>query len=245
MIRIFKSELLKLKRSRFIEIIMIIPIFFVVTGIMNFIRYKSIFMRENPSIWDPVYEQSALMYGLFLLPVLATIIMATLVNMENKNSNLRRMLSLPIKKSEIYICKFLSGCFLIFINIVVFILIVSIFGNLLKPSNSSMPLYVLYRPILAYFSLIPVMAIQYYLSIKFSNIFVSIGIGTIFSISSVLVGTTKFWLAFPWCYPFKSISATHVSIGLSNTLLMHFVGLVITIFITFMGIKEFNKKEIF
>ncbi len=48
MINIFKSELLKLKRSRFLEIVMIIPIFFVCTGISNFIRYKSTFMKHNP-----------------------------------------------------------------------------------------------------------------------------------------------------------------------------------------------------
>jgi len=243
-INIFKSELLKLKRSRFLEIVMIIPIFFVCTGISNFIRYKSTFMKHNPSIWDPIYEQSALMYGLFLLPLLVTIIMAILVHIEKTDNNLRRIVSLPIKKSHIYICKFLAGSLLIFINIVVFIVIVVICGNLLKPANSSMPLYVIYRPILAYFSLLPVMAIQYYLSMKFSNVFISIGIGTIFSIPSVLVGITKFWIVFPWCYAFKAISATHTSMPIPTGILMYIIGIVTTIIVTLKGIKELNNKDI-
>ncbi|MCY6370608.1 ABC transporter permease [Clostridium ganghwense] len=247
MISIFKNELLKLKRSRFLEIIMIIPLLFVGIGISNFIRYKSIFLKENPSIWEPVYEQSALLYGFFLLPVLVTVIMCMIVNIENKNNNIGRMLSIPIKRKDFYIGKFLCGCFLIFINILVFILIVSICGNILKPSNSPMPLYVIYRPILTYFALVPVMAIQYYLSIKFSNIFIPIALGILFTLLSFIVaGAIPFlWIIFPWSYAGKAISATHVSISLSITILMYFVGIVTAVVITYKGINELNSKDIF
>lgn len=241
---ILKSEFLKLKRSYFLEIVMIIPIFFVVTGIGNFIRYKSTFMEENTTIWSPVYEQSAIMYGLFFLPIMVTLIMSILVNIENTDNNLRRMVSLPIKKSHLYISKFIAGASLVFINIVVFILFVAILGNIVKPEGSAMPLYVIYQPLLAYLSLIPLMAIQYYLSMKFSNVFISIGIGTLLSIPSVLVGMTKLWVLFPWCYAFKAISAIQVKPPIMDLLSMYGIGSILTILFTIKGISEFEKRDI-
>lgn len=247
MIKIFKNELLKLKRLYFIEIMMFIPLFFVLTGILNFIRYKSTFLAENPSIWEPIYEQSAIFYGFLLLPILVTVIMSLITHIESKNNNLSKILSLPIRKKNFYIVKFLCGCFLILINILIFILIVTTFGIIFKSSNSRIPLYIIYKPLLSYFSLIPTMAIQYYLSIKFSNIFIPIGLGILFTIISFIgSGIIPYlWFFLPWSYAGKTMSATHITLSLSSTILMFIIAAIITVFITNKGIKFIKNKDIF
>ncbi|GAA0737596.1 hypothetical protein GCM10008906_13930 [Clostridium oceanicum] len=91
------------------------------------------------------------------------------------------------------------------------------------------------------------MAIQYYLSIKFSNIFIPIGLGILFTIISFIgSGIIPYlWFFLPWSYAGKTMSATHITLSLSSTILMFIIAAIITVFITNKGIKFIKNKDIF
>jgi hypothetical protein len=241
--KLLEAELLKLKHSNILALIMFLPLFFVALGFTNFIRYKELFTEKGQNIWQQIYTQSAMFYGLFILSLFVTIVMAIIVRIENSENNFRRILTLSVKRKEIYLAKFLVGAGIVFLNLFGFMLMVIAAGSILA-GTSKMPLGIVYGPLLAFVALIPVMAIQYYLSMRFSNIGVALGIGAVFSIPSVLISNTKFWIFFPWTYSGRAIlSGANVN-PFETGWYMYAIGIVIALLFTLRGMYEFSEKDI-
>ncbi len=241
--KVLEAELLKLKHSKIIALVMFLPLFFVVLGFTNFIRYKELFTSKGQNIWQQVYTQSAMFYGLFVLSLFVTIVMAILVRIENSENNFRRILTLSVKRKEIYLAKFMVGVAIVFLNLLGFMFMIIAAGGILA-GNTKMPLGIIYGPLLAFVALIPVMAIQYYLSMKFSNIGVALGIGAVFSIPSVLISNTRFWILFPWTYSGRAILTGANVHPFETGIHMYAIGIVIAILFILKGMYEFEKIDI-
>jgi hypothetical protein len=169
--------------------------------------------------------------------------MAIIVRIENSENNFRRILTLSVKRKQIYLAKFLVGAGIVFLNLLGFMLMVIAAGSILA-GNSKIPLGIIYGPLLAFIALIPVMAIQYYLSMRFSNIGVALGIGAIFSIPSVLISNTRFWIFFPWTYPGRAILTGANTHPFETGIYMYVIGIVIAILFILKGMYEFEKIDV-
>jgi hypothetical protein len=242
MFEVFKIELMKVKRSKLLCIVTLMPLFIVFQGIGNFLRYHDLFTSKGQNIWMQVYTQSVIFYGMNLLPLIVTIVMAYLANMENKQDNWKTMLILPIEKSHMYISKFFVGAIFIFLNIIVFISAVLIGGKMLASINMAFPKEIIIRPLLAFLVLFPVMAIQYYLSIRFSNA-VALGVGIAMTLPAMLIANTKYWILFPWTYAgMFTLSGKVNMFSTSNNL--YLICAAIFIMVMLLGIREFNKRDV-
>lgn len=240
--KVLEAELLKLKHSKILALAMFLPLFFVGLGITNFIRYKEIFTSKGQNVWQQMYTQSTLFYGLFLLSLFVTIIMAILVRIENCENNFRRILTLSVKRGQIYLAKFIIGSGIVLLNLMGFSIMIVVLGSIVA-GNIKIPLNIIYSPFLAFIALLPVMAIQYYLSMKFSNIGIALGIGATFSIPSVLISNTKFWILFPWTYPGRAI-LTGANVHFETGIYMYVIGVIVALVFIFRGMYEFNEKDI-
>lgn len=240
--KVLEAELLKLKHSNVLTIVMFLPLFFVSIGFANFIRYKELFTSKGQNIWMQVYNQSAIFYGLFLLSLFVTIVMAILVRIENSNNNFRRILTLSVKRKEIYIAKFLVGCGIVFINVIIFMILVIIVGAI-AAKDFNLPLSIIYAPMLTLIALMPVMSIQYYLSMKFENIGVPLGIGVLFSLPSVFISNTKYWILFPWTYPGRAL-LTGANVSFETDKSMYIIGIIVAMIFILLGMYEFNNKDV-
>lgn len=240
---IYKVELLKLRHSRILNIVMFLPLFFVILGFTNFIRYKKLFTEKGQNVWSQVYTQSSIFYGLFIIGLFITIAIAVLVRIENSEDNFKRMLTLPVKRSELYIAKLVVGCGIVFLNLILFMLLTILAGAVIAPHSQTMPREMIYAPLLAIIASLPVIAVQYYLSMKFKNIAVPLGVGLVFSFPSVLIDNTKYWMLFPWDYPGRVLlGGSNVSFNFPPY--MYVVSVILFIVVTLIGVCEFNNRDI-
>ncbi|WP_315122138.1 ABC transporter permease [uncultured Clostridium sp.] len=236
-------ELIKLRHSKLLWIITLVPIFFVSIGFINFLRYKDIFTSKGQDVWQQLYTQSAIFYGMILLPIFVTVVMAILARIENAQDNWKKICALPVKRAHMYVSKLIIGSGFILLNLLVFMATV-IVGGFFIAGNKAMPPNIMYAPLLTFISLIPVMVIQFYLSIRFSNIGVPLGVGVAFSIPSLLISNTKFWILFPWTYPGRALlngsSINFFDMGIH----MYIIGIIIATIFIVIGINEFNNRDI-
>lgn len=239
----FSVELLKLKHSKMLGIVMFAPLFFVMLGFSNFLRYRELFTSKGQNVWQQVYTQSSIFYGLFLIALFITIIMAILVRIEDSEDNFKRLLTLPIKRSDVYIAKLVVGCGIVLLNLFIFVLLVIVAGVIVAPVRESMPMNLIYSPMLCFVASLPVIAVQYYLSMKFKNIAVPLGVGVVFSLPSVLINNTKYWILFPWAYPGRAmLNGGNMSFPCPNS--MYITAIIVFIAFVLLGMYEFNNKDI-
>lgn len=177
---IYKVELLKLKHSKVLGIVMFLPLFFVVLGFGNFIRYRELFTSKGQNIWHQIFTQSSMFYGLFIVALFITILVAVLVRIENSGDNFKRILALPVKRSDIYLSKLLVTCGMVLLNLFIFTLLVIAAGIIAAPYSESMPKEIIYSPLLCFAASLPVISLQYYLTMKFENITVPLAVGVVF-----------------------------------------------------------------
>ncbi|NLZ54411.1 MAG: hypothetical protein GX892_14960 [Thermoanaerobacteraceae bacterium] len=54
---------------------------------------------------------------------------------------------------------------------------------------------------MAYFASLPIMAIIYVLSIRYSQMALPLGVGIGLTLPAMIVANTKYWIIYPWSYP--------------------------------------------
>jgi hypothetical protein len=239
-LKMIKIEFYKLKHLKSILVVLLLPFFFVITGIANAYRYKDIMLNKHP--WTNIYEQSAIIYGGIFFPIIIAMVMLILTRIEFKENNLNRMFSMPIEKYKFYLSKFVVGCSLLFIDSLLLSLICAVSGILCGYTN--VPMYVLTAPIIAALSMIPAMAVHYYIAITHENIGLPLFSGIIALILTMFISATKYWYLFPWSYSGKLImfGSPYASDSTFPPLAIIFSVLIFTLF-TYLGIKHLNKID--
>ncbi|MCT4619587.1 MAG: ABC transporter permease [Marinisporobacter sp.] len=198
LLKLIKVEFNKLKGTKSLPIFMFFPFFFFICGLMNVMKYKHIMLKNDP--WGHIYEQNAIAYGGIFFPIVTAIIIISLTKIEFKHNNFKKIFSLPVTRGKIYFAKFITCCLLTLTNVLIFIGF-CILSAIIIIHTKQIPMYVVFSPLLAFVFSLPIMAIQYYLSIRFKNIVLPLGLAIILIIPTMIINATKFWFVFPFTYP--------------------------------------------
>lgn len=76
---------------------------------------------------------------------------------------------------------------------------------------------------------------------KFENIAVPLGVGVVFSLPSVLINNTRYWILFPWTYPGRALlNGSNLNFPFSNY--MYIISVAVFVIFIIVGVYEFNKK---
>ncbi|MBS4538930.1 ABC transporter permease [Clostridium sp. D2Q-11] len=239
-----KIEFMKIKRSNIFLVATFFPILAVIQG---FSFAKNIKGQEEIDLWGALFSGSTLMYGMLILPIFITIIFAIITRIEHSNNGWKQLLSLPIRREDVYISKLILGCIAVLYNLVVFLIGILISGIILG-GKGSIPLdIIVLRPLLAFISSLPIIAIQFYISFKFKNVGVPLGVGAIFTLPTILIAnSTKYWIFYPWTYPVLTMMPNFVT-SAEQTLrygIMYGVSILSFISIIGVGLYKFRSKDI-
>lgn len=240
---IFEIEILKLKNSKILSIVILAPIFMVVQGALNLIRYYNLFTGKGQDVWKQLYSQSMIFYVGVLLPVLVSIVMTLMARIENANGSWKHYLSLPVKKEKIYGIKFIIGCGLVFINIAVLIVSMIIAGKVIGIQGHMPYNMILIQPMAVYVSSLPIMAILYVLSIRFSHMALPLGVGIGLSIPAMIVANSKFWMFYPWTYPIMAGLGGDMD-TFSKGNIVYKISFIFLIIVFSFGYVRFKKKDV-
>lgn len=240
---IFEIEILKLKNSKILSIVILAPIFMVVQGVSNLIRYYDLFTGKGQNVWEQLYNQSMILYVSVLFPILISIVMTLMARIENANNSWKHYLSLPVKKEKIYGIKFIIGCGLVFINIIVLIISMLIAGGIMGVKGHIPYNTVLIQPMVIYVSALPIMAILYVLSIRFSHMALPLGVGIGLSIPAMLVANSKLWIFYPWTYPIMAGLGGDMD-TFSKGNIVYIISFILLIAVFSFGYGRFKKRDV-
>lgn len=240
---IIAVELLKLKNSKILWIVILTPVFMVLQGVINLIRYYNLFTGRGQNVWEQLYTQSMIFYVMILFPVLISVVMTLVARLENAHHGWKQYLSLPVKKEAVYVIKFLTACGLVFVNILALIMSMLLAGLFIGVEGNLPYQTLISRPMLTYLTALPMMAILYVLSIRYTQMTVPLGIGIGLTLPAMVVANSKYWIICSWTYPV--MAALGGTMGVFNK--GHFVYLIsIILFVAVLlyGIRSFSQKDI-
>lgn len=207
---IFSGEWLK-KRHSFSAWLVIIGGFFIpLVNTLVFIFYPNqlIGMHKSGQFWDVLSDNSWRSMVFMLLPLGIVLAISLTTQLEFKNNTWKQLHAAPVSFTNIYFSKLLV---IILMLVQVFVLFnIGIYMSAVIPSflNSKIPFpnyaislgSLLSKNAIYFLLCLPIVAIQFMLSLQIKNFIVPIGIGLAFTIGGVMAFTWKYAFTLPYAY---------------------------------------------
>ncbi|ABF40439.1 conserved hypothetical protein [Candidatus Koribacter versatilis Ellin345] len=183
----FSCEWLKRKRSLSSVLIVIGALFTpaIVFASRLFHRQQLLKLSAAAGFWESLWASSWESMAVFFLPMAAILITALVTQIEFRNNSWKQVLTLPLHPLTIFSSKLAVIVLLVLEFLVLFDLGIYVSGVgpcLLLPGvplpQSRLPATTFAAGTLRYFlACLPIVAVQYLLSLRFKNFLVSVGVG--------------------------------------------------------------------
>ncbi|WP_191565835.1 ABC transporter permease [Metabacillus idriensis] len=234
MLSILKSDLLKVKRKWFWLIVFLGPFGVIALQMVNYgVRYDYL-MKQQPDVWAGLLEN----INMFVAPALLlgmTILASQIAALEHQQSSWKQLLSLPVKRREVFTSKWIIVCMMIFISSTLLFLGTVLFGISLKFSVHDIPIFdVLKNSYYPFFAGIPVLCLQVWMSIVFSNQAYPLSVGIFGAVFSLAAYAAPDWV--PWKWP--------LLIGAYDPLWYVIAGLITGSILFLAGMTDFVRREV-
>ncbi|MGL5260437.1 MAG: ABC transporter permease [Lachnospiraceae bacterium] len=243
-------EIIKIRRNKIFPILLIAPILVVVSGISALSMYLT---PEYPDPWAAMFIQSSLLFSYYLLPLSMVVVCVMLHSREQQANGILKMLSLPVDKTKMVLAKFMVVVIYLIIEMLIFLVVFTIAGLYTSFTNELItpaPIgYILKWSSLILISMLPSIAVMWAITVRFSKIFISVGLNFLFTIPGILFSALPVWYLFPYCYSGhiirSAISSTNIDVPELPFNLIPFIPVAFIVFIVFLfiSIKSFGKYE--
>lgn len=203
-----QSEWLKTKRSAASWLCIIGGFFIPLIYFIVFLKNHSTINDLGTGIWETHFHKLWRDMAIFLLPMGVILSSSLITQMEYKNNTWKQLHTTPQRFTTVFFAKFsviilMTLKFFLFFNIGIVlsgILPTLIFnGSLPKESIPLMPF--LRGNANVFLTCLPIIAIQYLISLNFKNFLVPIGIGLLGLIGSLIGMVWKYIWVSPYSYP--------------------------------------------
>lgn len=112
LLKLLRAERIKLKRSPVWIAFLIMPVIPAILGTLNYMGNLELLKSEWYSLWT----QHSLFTCYFFLPIMLGIYCAYIMRLENTNHNWNKVLTMPVKRSSVFLAKLISASFMILIS---------------------------------------------------------------------------------------------------------------------------------
>lgn len=112
LLKLLRAERIKLKRSPVWIAFLIMPVIPAILGTLNYMGNLELLKSEWYSLWT----QHSLFTCYFFLPIMLGIYCAYIMRLENSNHNWNKVLTMPVKRSSVFLAKLISASFMILIS---------------------------------------------------------------------------------------------------------------------------------
>ena len=208
--RSVSAEAFKLKRTPILWISIIGGVASAIIVFLLFFILTDEFIQFNQSPWLEYYEISYGVLSLLLIIPYIVLVTSTVAQAEHKSNAWKYLYALPLTKGNIYFSKlFMTIILIAFTHLIFFVstLVGAYILDLARPVFE----FSKYTPDVgkwagiifhSFIAILGVTAIQYWLSVRWSNMIIPIAIGIMaFLLSIMILGEDKIALFFPYCYP--------------------------------------------
>jgi hypothetical protein len=246
---IIKTEFIKSKRSASLRLTVIgsafIPFIFLMMYIFkpeHFIKALSV----NP--WIEHYVGGFQSGAAFLLPMFIILITSLVTQTETKNNAWKQVFTAPVSITSVILAKFVMiqviilSCFVLFD---VYMGLTAVIANLINPgynffsSHLDMNAVLMYT-LKIYTATLAISAIQFWISLRFKNYILPLGIGMALLITGLVVMRWEYIYLYPYAYPLLTFM-TSIKLN-QNWLVRHeYISMCYALIILLLTILDVNK----
>jgi len=205
----FQSEWLKKRRSAAVWLVLIggflIPVIMLIVRFTNFDRLAVV--NGSDKVWDSLYHGSWRSMGLFLLPMGVILATSLVTQLEFRNNAWKQLHTTPQSLSTIFFAKLavilvMLMQFFILFNVGIYLVgvIPSFFNGVPYPKQSYTPTLLLKQNYGFIIACLPIVALQYLLSLQFKNFLLPIGAGLGLLVASLIAVNWKHGYSIPYTY---------------------------------------------
>src|SRR5215204_3633311 len=207
----FQSEWLKTKRSLAFWMVVIggffTPSIIIVARLVRYTRVPELYSAEN--FWDLLWKNSWESVAIFFLPLGAILSTSLIAQIEYKNNTWKQLHTLPLSYTTIFVAKLavivvLMLQFFVLFNIGIYLsamLPYWLVSGVPYPRQPVPYLHYLRENALYFIDCLPIVALQYLISLRYANFLVPVGLGFVFWVGSLAALPWQFGYAIPYTYP--------------------------------------------
>lgn len=226
------------------------------TGIIVAFFFIMLFGTENfiPSEGAHPWRHFFLVYyegtAFMLLPLFAIIIATLMCYIEYRNNTWKHLLISTVPRTYLYLSKLLLTYLMIIIAHFLFIILMLISGVMLGLIRPDLQLFstapdMIFLFKLAFKTIISIgamLAIQFWVSIRFRSFIVALGVGVIgFVLSSLLTDAWEYVIFLPYTYPLLYLREVYLDNWLSS---VEIYSIMYFLLCTVLGLFDFQKMTI-
>ena len=209
MFKLMQVELLKIRRSLALLMMLACPLVVVVL-IMSVILRNTPLAAFNVAVWGQVQLGITALWSYFMLPLYVALTTSLVNGNEHRNQTWRLMLTLPINQHQLFFAKALVAWLLIVgsnMALVVFVAVaIVLVGAAGYPVDGAfgndLALLMLKIPI----ACLPILIVQHAISWRFGNIVLPLAVGVIATMGITQVGSSEYWVYYPWSYVLMAVN---------------------------------------
>ena len=206
----FQSEWLKKKRSLASWLIVVgslfTPLIVIVARLLNHGRLNDIYAAND--FWTQLWKNSWESMAIFFLPMAAILATSLITQIEYKNNAWKQVHTLPLGMTTIFFSKLgvillMLMQFFVLFNLGTYLSAMipyALVGGVPYP-HAPLPISIfVYDNVLYFVDCLPIVALQYLLSLQFKNFLVSVGIGFLAWVGALAALSWKFGYIIPYTY---------------------------------------------
>lgn len=240
-----QSEWIKTKRSSASWLCIIGGFFIPVIYFIKFCYDGNSINSYKVDIWKMLFNQMWQNMATFLLPMGVILASSLITQLEYKNNTWKQVHASPQSFTTIFFSKFtviglMTLKFFLFFNIG--ILVAGILPSLLfdhKLPIQGIPITYFLRANLNYFiTCLPILAIQYLISLKFNNFLIAVGIGLLGLIGSLIAMPWKYVYLIPYSYSPMTVFPGKKDFPIYTYAFVYFAIIMIISYILYVSKKE-------
>lgn len=206
----FQSEWLKRKRSLASWIVIIggffTPTIIIIARLINHDQLNALYSKKD--FWTSLWQSSWESMAIFLLPLGIVLSTSLITQIEYKNNTWKQLHTAPLRLTTIFFAKLsviivMMLQFFILFNIGIYLsaVIPYLLVTGVPYPNAAFPYaYFLQENVLYFVDCLPILALQYLISLKYKNFLVPVGIGFILWVGALASLSWRFGYTIPYTY---------------------------------------------
>jgi len=246
-------EVVKLRRTLAFWMMFLAPLGIVALTVLFNVRLAASVSGADKDAWAVMVRDTMGFWVVLMLPMFVALESSLIVQLEHSQKMWKHLFALPSPRWTVYIAKLIVTMFIVAVSIIVLMGGIVLSGWLLQTfgirpdfqwTTPDPAWAVAVRTAFLVFVLSwGMIALQTYVSMKWSSFIVAMGIGTVGSIMSfVLIRSTTLAQVIPWSLPFNALEPyIKQQTTLELPLLISLLG---TLLFTALGLWDLNTKEV-
>ena len=205
----FSSEWLKKKRSASSFLIiagaLLIPVLVIIARMDD--RTSLAMANQNPLIWQTLYGRCWQFMGVFLLPMGVILATSLITQIEYRNNTWKQLCATPQSLTTIFLAKLaVIGVmlleFFVLFNLGIWLtgILPSLFFGVSYPAEAFPFKVFLYGNARYFLDCLPMVALQYGISLRWKNFLVPLGVGLGFYVASMAAVHWRYGYTIPYTY---------------------------------------------